>query len=184
MTEDVKAQKFSTLFRWFDQNGDGLLTHDDLHAMAERFAALAREDDTANATAMRDAFETWWQLLLTHGDSDGDGRISPQEFITVMKAAVTDPQHFEQAVLAIVDALMRALDTNQDGTLSQEEYVRMYDALGIPPTHSEAAFRLLDSDGDGSLSHSEFRAAITEFYLSTDPKAPGNQLLGPIDDPI
>ncbi|MCP5972796.1 hypothetical protein NL361_28560, partial [Klebsiella pneumoniae] len=66
---------------------------------------------------------------------------------------------------------------------SQTEYVRMYDALGVPPTHSEAAFRLLDRDNDGRLSHAEFRTAITEFYLSTDPKAPGNQLLGPLDQP-
>ncbi|MFE7117157.1 EF-hand domain-containing protein [Streptomyces sp. NPDC057654] len=181
MTEDVKAQKFSTLFRWFDRNGDGQLTHDDLQTMTELFAGLAREGDEENAAAMRAAFGTWWQLLLTHGDSDGNGRISVEEFIAVMEANVTDPRHFEEAVLAIVDALMRALDINQDGVLSQAEYVRMYDVLGIPPVHSEAAFRLLDQDGDGSLSHAEFRSAITEFYLSDDPKAPGNWLLGPID---
>ncbi|MEU7583475.1 EF-hand domain-containing protein [Streptomyces sp. NPDC041068] len=184
MTEDVKAQKFSTLFRWFDQNGDDRLTHDDVREMTELFTGLAREDDKENAAAMRNAFETWWQLLLDHGDSDGNGRISRQEFIAVMKANVTDPRHFEEAVLAIVDGLMRALDTNQDGVLSQSEYVRMYDALGIPPVHSEEAFRLLDRDGDGSLSHAEFRAAITEFYLSADPKAPGNWLLGPFDQPL
>ncbi len=181
MTEDVKAQKFSTLFRWFDRNGDGQLTRDDFQQMAEMFTGLVREDDEENAAAMRAAFEAWWQVLLTHGDRDGSGQISPQEFITVMEADVTDPRHFEEAVLAIVDALMRALDTNQDGVLSQAEYVRMYDVLGIPPVHSEAAFRLLDQDGDGSLSHAEFRTAITEFYLSDDPKAPGNWLLGPID---
>ncbi|MVO89433.1 calcium-binding protein [Streptomyces sp. p1417] len=181
MTEDVKAQKFSTLFRWFDQNGDGRLTHDDLRQMTELFEGLAREDDKENAAAMRNAFETWWRLLLTHGDSDGDGQISRQEFIAVMKADVTDPGHFEEAVLAIVDALMRALDTNEDGVLSQSEYVRMYDALGVPPVHSAAAFRRLDRDGDGSLSHAEFRTAISEFYLSDDPEAAGNWLLGPLD---
>ncbi|MGW7521518.1 EF-hand domain-containing protein [Streptomyces sp. NPDC054796] len=184
MTENVKAQKFSTLFRWFDQSGDGLLTHDDLQGMAELFAGLAREDDKENASAMRNAFETWWQLLLAHGDSDGSGQISRQEFIAVMEANVTDPQHFGEAVLAIADALMRALDTDGSGMLSQAEYVRMYDVLGIPPVHSEAAFRLLDQDGDGALSHAEFRSAITEFYLSADPKAAGNWLLGPIDQSV
>ncbi|MEI5101779.1 EF-hand domain-containing protein [Streptomyces sp. PmtG] len=183
MTEDVKAQKFSTLFRWFDRNGDGRLTRDDFQSMAELFTGLAREDDKENAAAMRDAFDAWWRVLLAHGDTDGDGRVSREEFITVMEANVTAPRHFEEAVLAIVDALMRTLDTDQDGALSRAEYVRMYDALGIPPLHSEAAFRLLDRDGDGSLSHAEFRSAITDFYLSADPKAPGNWLLGPYDQP-
>jgi hypothetical protein len=55
----------------------------------------------------------------------------------------------------------------------------MYDGLGIDPTYSSEAFRRLDRDGDGELSHEEFRAAIVEFYLSDDENAPGNWLLGP-----
>jgi Ca2+-binding EF-hand superfamily protein len=68
-------------------------------------------------------------LLLKHGDSDGDGQVSQQEFLTVMEANVTSPEHFERAVLAIIDSLMKALDTNGNGVLSRDEYVRMYSAL-------------------------------------------------------
>ncbi|MBD0709760.1 MULTISPECIES: EF-hand domain-containing protein [unclassified Streptomyces] len=177
----VKSQKFSMLFDWFDQGGDGVLTHDDFQAMGDLFTALAAEDDQENASAMREAFEEWWRVLLTHGDADGDGRITRKEFLDVMEANVTDPRNFEKAVLAIADALMRALDTNGDGVLSKDEYVRMYSALGIPPEHSGEAFRRLDRDGDGAISHEEFRTAIREFYLSTDDKAPGNWLIGPLD---
>ncbi|MFJ9417606.1 EF-hand domain-containing protein [Streptomyces sp. NPDC101227] len=183
MTSAVKSQKFNTLFDWFDQGGDGRLTLDDFQEMAGLFAGLAAEDDHANATAMREAFERWWQLLLAHGDRDGDGQISRQEFIDVMEANVTSPEHFEGAVLAIADALMRALDTNGDGVLSLDEYVRMYSALGIPPEHSGDAFKKLDRDGSGEISHAEFRTAISEFYLSADENAPGNWLIGPIDQP-
>ncbi len=149
MPVKVKNQKFTMLFDWFDQGGDGVLTHDDFRAMGELFAALAAEDDRENATAMREAFEEWWRVLLEHGDANGDGRIDRQEFLDVMAADVTAPEHFEKAVLAIADALMRALDTNRDGVLSKDEYVRMYDALGIPPVHSEDVFRRLDRDGTG-----------------------------------
>ncbi len=100
MTSAVKSQKFSILFDWFDQGGDGQLTHDDFQAMAGLFAGLAAEGDHTNATAMREAFEEWWQLLLKHGDTDGDGQVSRQEFITVMEANVTSPQHFEGPAFA------------------------------------------------------------------------------------
>ncbi|MFG2112078.1 EF-hand domain-containing protein [Streptomyces sp. NPDC048718] len=183
MPNAVKSQKFNMLFDWFDQGNDGQLTHDDLQAMGDLFAALAAEDDHANASAMRDAFEKWWQLLLAHGDADGDGKISRPEFLTVMEANVTAPEHFEGAVLAIADALMRALDTNGDGVLSHDEYVRMYDALGVPPKHSKDAFKRLDRDGNGEISHEEFRQAITEFYLSDNMDAPGNWLIGPLHEP-
>jgi Ca2+-binding EF-hand superfamily protein len=180
MANTVKSQKFSSLFGWFDQGGDGKLSHDDFQAMIGLFTRLVPAGDHANEAGIRNAFEEWWQLLLKHGDSDGDGQVSQQEFITVMEANVTAPEHFERAVLAIIDSLMKALDTNGNGVLSRDEYVRMYSALGVPPHHSGEAFNKLDRDGDGVISQEEFRMAISEFYLSADPNAPGNWLIGPI----
>ncbi|WP_189271729.1 EF-hand domain-containing protein [Kitasatospora griseola] len=180
MPADVKNQKFTMLFDWFDQGGDGVLTHDDFRAMGALFGRLAAPDDRENASAMRSAFEEWWRVLLPHGDANGDGQIDRKEFLDLMVADVTAPEHFEKAVLAIADALMHALDTDHDGVLSKDEYVRMYDALRIPPVHSEDAFRRLDRDGNGVIGHDEFRTAITEFYLSSDENAPGNWLIGPI----
>jgi Ca2+-binding EF-hand superfamily protein len=179
MPDEVKDRKFVVLFGWFDQGKDGYLTHEDFRQMGHLFAALAQEGDQANATAMRDAFERWWELLLAEGDTDADGRLAQPEFIRVMKSAVTSPENFEGAVLAIADALMSALDTNHDGVLELQEYVKMYSDLGIPPEHSTPAFHRLDRDGDGTISHEEFRNAICEFYLSDDENAPGNWLLGP-----
>lgn len=181
MANPVKSQKFNSLFNWFDQGRDGKLSHDDFQAMIGLFTQLVPEGDQANAAGIRNAFEEWWQLLLKYGDSDGDGQVSREEFITVMEANVTSPGHFEHAVLAIIDSLMKALDTNGNGVLSRDEYVRMYSALGIPPEHSGEAFQRLDRDGDGVISQEEFRAAISEFYLSADPNAPGNWLIGPMD---
>lgn len=180
MTTAVKSQKFSTLFDWFDQDQDGQLTQDDLQATAKVFSRTAAEDDHANIKAIHSAFEQWWQLLLEHGDTDGDGQVSRQEFITIMEANVTAPEHFESAVMAIADAVMKALDANSDGVLSLVEYMRLYDTLGVPKEHSAEAFTRLDLDGDGVISFDEYRNAIVDFYLSADPNAPGNYLLGPV----
>ncbi|TDV44275.1 EF-hand domain-containing protein [Actinophytocola oryzae] len=180
MTSALKHQKFSIVFDWFDLDEDGSLTQDDLEATAHVFAQVARADDQVAITAIHDAFGLLWQLLLEHGDTGGDGRISRDEFVTVMRVNVTTPEYFEDAIMAIADAVMRALDTNKDGILDFDEYVRMYEALGVSPDHSREAFRRLDLDGDGVISHPEFRQAVSDFYLSEDPDAPGNYLLGPI----
>ncbi len=186
MASALKNQKFSLLFDWFDQDGDGQLTQGDLRATATVFAAVATDgndgdngNDT-NVTAIHAAFERWWQLLLRHADTDGDGQVSRQEFTTTMEANVTTPEHFEGAVMAIADAVMDAADTDGDGVLSRDEYIRMYSVLGVPPEHTGPAFALLDLDGNGVISLDEFRGAIADFYLSNDPDAPGNFLLGPI----
>lgn len=180
MSDSTKTRKFTVLFGWFDQNQDGYLSQDDFQQMAGLFTSLPGGDAPENAKALQEAFEMWWNLLLTSGDVNADGRIGQDEFITVMKASVTAPENFERAVIRIADAFMRIVDTNDDGSLDFDEYVRMYDGLGIDPTHSSDAFHRLDRDGDGKISHEEFRAAITEFYLSDDEDAPGNWLLGPM----
>ncbi|MGH3937642.1 MAG: EF-hand domain-containing protein [Pseudonocardiaceae bacterium] len=183
MSEAVKDRKFVVLFDWFDQNQDDYLTHEDFLQMADLFAAVAQEEDQVNATAMRDAIKSWWELLLASGDTDTDTRLTRPEFVEVMKSSVTSPGNFERAVLAIADALMSALDTNKDGLVDSQEYARMYSTLGIPLEYASDAFRRLDRDSDGAISHEEFRTAICEFYLSDDENAPGNWLIGPFGQP-
>ena len=179
MPDSAKNRKFNILFDWFDQGRDGYLTHDDFQQMATLFTALPGGDSPENSQALRGAFEKWWSLLLAAGDASGDGRLGREEFIDVMKSSVTAPENFEDAVMAIVDAFMRIVDTNGDGSLNFDEYVQMYDGLGIDPAHSSDAFKRLDRDGDMTISYEEFRTAIFEFYLSDDENAPGNWLLGP-----
>ncbi|MFD7665952.1 EF-hand domain-containing protein [Streptomyces sp. NPDC059788] len=179
MTEhDALERKFSILFDWIDRTEDGWLTREDFEQMAGLFTAVARPGDHENRTALREAFGLWWQVLLDAGGADGEGRVGRRAFIDLMRSHVTEPKNFEHVVLAIVDALMRTLDTDRNGVLTADEYVRMYEALDIEPAKSAPAFQRLDRDGDGAISHAEFRTAIEEFYLSADPQAPGNWLLG------
>jgi Ca2+-binding EF-hand superfamily protein len=179
MEDNTKNKKFNLLFDWFDHGKDGYVSEDDFQQMATLFTSLPGGDSPENSRAMRGAFEKWWSLLLAAGDTSKDGRLGREEFINIMKTTVTAPGNFEEAVLEIADAFMRIVDVDRDGTLNFDEYVRMYAALGVPAEYTSEAFRRLDRDGDGGISHQEFRTAIVEFYLSDDENAPGNWLIGP-----
>ena len=178
MPDSAKNRKFNILFDWFDQGRGAYLTQDDFEQMAALFTAAGWRCPRERASAAGGVRERWG-LLLAAGDADGDGRLEREEFVDVMKSSVTAPENFEEAVLKIADAFMRIVDTNGDGSLNFDEYVRMYDGLGIDPAHSSEAFKRLDRDGNNAISYEEFRAAIVEFYLSDDENAPGNWLLGP-----
>lgn len=181
MTTDLhalQAKKFNYVFTWFDQNGDGWLTRDDFEKIAGLFTALADENDEKNKTQMKTAFMYWWDVLLKAGDGTPGEKIGPEEFLRIMRSSVIAPENFEHAVGGIAGGLIAALDRDRNGSLSRDEYVRMYDALGVPPSTSTEAFKRLDRDGSGELSYAEFRQAIVDFYLSADPNAPGNWLLG------
>lgn len=178
MTAGVQVQKFNYVFQWFDQNGDGWLTQDDFEQMAKLFTNIADEGDHKNRNAMQKAFMHWWDILLKSSDHRPSEKIGRQEFIGIMYSNVIAPEHFENAVGGIVDGLIGALDRDGNGSLSLEEYVRLYDALGVPPSITAEAFKRLDRDGSGELSYDEFRQAIIEFYLSTDMNSPSNWMLG------
>jgi Ca2+-binding EF-hand superfamily protein len=181
MTMDLQAKKFSYVFTWFDQNADGWLTRDDFEKMTGLFTALADENDQKNKAAMKKAFMHWWDLLLEAGEGTPGEKIGKEEFVRIMGSSIIAPENFENAVGGIVDGLIGALDRDGNGSLSQEEYVRMYSAVGVPSASSAEWFKRLDLDGSGELSYAEFRQAIVEFYLSADPGAPGNWLLGAMD---
>lgn len=180
-TTDLQDKKFNYVFTWFDQNGDGVITQNDMEQMIKLFDALADESDQKNKDAMRKGFMNWWNLLLEARKDKANEQIGKEEFIRIMHAVVIAPENFEIAVGYIVDGLLGALDKDGSGTLSQEEYVGMYNSLGIPPTTSGEAFKRLDRDGSGEISREEFNKALFEYYLSADPNAPGNWLLGPMD---
>ncbi|MEV0617464.1 EF-hand domain-containing protein [Nonomuraea sp. NPDC050404] len=179
MARDSIEQKFTNLFNWFDHTGDGRLTREDFERLGETFAAVAPEGDTRNRNALREAFMLWWEVLNEAGAPDARQRVGLRPFITAMRTHIApDAKTVERIVMPIIDALMNALDTDKSGMLTADEYVRMYEALGIDPATSRPAFQRLDRNGSGTITHEEFRTAIEEFYLSADPDAPGNWLLG------
>ncbi|MBO0819988.1 MAG: hypothetical protein J2P26_03965 [Nocardiopsaceae bacterium] len=177
MSQDYSERKFNYLFDWFDHTRNGYLTREDFEQLADVFAAQAPDHDQRNRTAILEAFLRWWHVLVEAGGADSEQRISREKFQAIMRSHIIQDEHFELIIFGIIDSLMDALDDGS-GKLTKEQYVGMYDALGIPPEISTPAFGKLDRDQDGAISHAEFRIAIDEFYRSTDPEAGGHWLLG------
>jgi len=176
---DLQDQKFTYVFNWFDQNGDELITQDDIDKVSNLVSALG--GDQKNKDAMNQGIQNWWNLLLDAREDKTGEKITKQEFIRIMYGVVIVPDNFKKAIGSIVDGLLGALDRDGSGTLSQDEYVEIYKTVGIPPSTASEGFKRLDRNGNGQISYEELDQAFSEFYLSADPNAPGNWLLGPVN---
>jgi Ca2+-binding EF-hand superfamily protein len=75
--------------------------------------------------------------------------------------------------------LMNWQDKDKDGRVSWTEFLGSAVIFGQTPAEAEEAFRHLDRDADGYLNTDEWLRNTEEFFMSDDPKAPGNWLLGP-----
>lgn len=158
--------KLDRAFGHLDVNANGYVEHDDVVALAERLIAGFGESPTSEkGRAVTDSFERWWQALLEAVDTDGDGRIGPQEWNIGMVAAFVDSEEgFDEHFRPMAKAAFEVADSDGDGTLSRAEFERWHKAFGTKPADVKEAFKHLDSDGDSVLSVDELISAARQFY--------------------
>ena len=122
--------------------------------------------------------QSWDNEQLKVFDADGDGRISLEEHIASYDVSLNNPEMFQQLTMQYTQNVFGLWDQDHDGKLSVDEYAKLLGCYGGKEQDARNAFRHLDRDGDGYLDADEIVKAVEEFYLSDDPDAPGNWLIG------
>ncbi|XP_057969794.1 calmodulin-like protein 30 [Malania oleifera] len=84
-------------------------------------------------------------------DTNRDGKISPEEYKSAMRALGKGEAEIEG---------FRAMDSDGDGFVDFDEFVEMYGAGGVTAGEMERAFRVFDLDGDGKISAEELREVL------------------------
>ncbi|MGK5630375.1 EF-hand domain-containing protein [Streptomyces sp. URMC 123] len=184
MGQTFVERKIARCFELLDRNSDGHLSRDDCAALARAAAdASGFDSDSADARRVHDAYMRLWEVLLAPMDTDGDGRISRDEYVAAVTGLSDDPEGYADSLGVAVDAFVEAGDADRDGRLSQSEFLALYRATFPSLAQEEIveAFRHLDRDGDGYISRQEFSDDIREYLLSDDVNAPGNWFLGRVD---
>lgn len=104
-----------------DQTGDGHLDWPDLAAMARELATRLDLDEPEE-TRLYDAFAAWWRELQAALDTDGDGRVSADEYATAV------PSLAGPALIRVAEVLIDATDKDGSGsgTIDADEYRTLF----------------------------------------------------------
>lgn len=111
-------------------------------------------------------------------DKDKDERVSLDEFLASYDATLSDKAAFERNIVGYSTTIFQLCDRDGDGKISGPEFVGLGGCYGLTHEAVLEAFRHLDQDGTGLLTTEELVKRYREF-LSDDPDAPGNWLMGP-----
>ncbi|MEV4108201.1 EF-hand domain-containing protein [Nonomuraea sp. NPDC049695] len=122
-----------------DQTGDGHLAWPDLAAMAREIATRLDLDEK-DEERLYHAYAAWWRDLQTNLDTDGDGRVTRQEYAA---SAASLPS---SGLVKIADVLFDVTDTDDDQAIDAQEYQRLFrtafhrDLTGSADSYSRSAF--------------------------------------------
>lgn len=86
----------------------------------ERELATRLDLDEPEETRLYDAFAAWWRELQTALDTDGDGRVSADEYATAV------PSLAGPALIRVAEVLFDATDKDGSGTIDADEYRTLF----------------------------------------------------------
>lgn len=143
-----------------DQTGDGHLDWPDLAAMARELSTRLDLDEPEE-TRLYDAFAAWWRELQAALDTDGDGRVSADEY------AAAVPSLAGPALIRVAEVLFDATDKDHSGTIDADEYRTLF----------RTAFHRDLTTTDGTYGRSAFVGDFLSFMSGRRTSTPYDPLL-------
>ncbi|MGW8574375.1 oxygenase MpaB family protein [Streptomyces niveus] len=143
-----------------DQTGDGYLDWPDLAAMARELSTRLDLDEPEE-TRLYDAFAAWWRELQTALDTDGDGRVSADEY------AAAIPSLAGPALIRVAEVLFDATDKDGSGSIDADEHRTLF----------RTAFHRDLSPTDGAYGRSTFVGDFLSFMSGRRTSTPYDPLL-------
>ncbi|MFC8953487.1 oxygenase MpaB family protein [Streptomyces sp. NPDC057101] len=143
-----------------DQTGDGHLDWPDLAAMARELSTRLDLDEPEE-TRLYDAFAAWWRELQAALDTDGDGRVSMEEY------AAAVPSLAGPALIRVAEVLFDATDKDGSGTIDADEYRSLF----------RTGFHRDLADTGGTYGRSAFVGDFLSFMAGRRTSTPYDPLL-------
>lgn len=173
---DFWQLKMRTYFSRIDFDKDGAITRKDFEGMGARFVETGKLSGDQAAALQKNILDVWDQSLGPVGKVEA---LNEGAFMAVMTTLVGDPT-LKESLEAPLPLFFKAVDSNNDGKISQEEYAEFFKILGLNPDLAPTSFQAIDTDKDGQLSLQEFTTAGSDFFYSNDKDAPTKFFWGPL----
>lgn len=165
------------IFDRLDTNRDGALSAEDYLASAEHvLRSYGMGPSSPKGRALIEANLALWQHQADFADRDHDGQITKDEYREWFGSLPDSDSGLPSGtpeVMAVLHAQFNVADRNGDGLLDSREFVVWRGLKGVSATSAEAAFELIDSDGDGAISWKDFTDAAHRHGLEALLYTPG-----------
>ncbi|KAL2334201.1 hypothetical protein Fmac_015414 [Flemingia macrophylla] len=145
--ESDQMKQLSEIFKRFDMDADGSLTHLELAALLRSLGIKPSGDEI--------------YALLSNMDENGNGYIEFEELVHAILPDINESVLVNQEQLLEV---FRSFDRDGNGYITASELAGSMAKMGHPLTYAELASMMAeaDSNGDGVISFNEFAALLAK----------------------
>ena len=143
--DPIMEEKYKEAFDMFDTDGSGEISANEIRRLLKTFGQDVTRQEAAE--------------MIKDLDTDQDGSINFEEFITLMTTQVVEetidvPEDDDDEVIRA----FRKFDFNNSGTITLDEFNFILTKLGERWTENRAkeVFKFCDLNNDGELDYKEF----------------------------
>ncbi|NET59184.1 MAG: hypothetical protein F6K47_24505 [Symploca sp. SIO2E6] len=173
----LQQKKLTTLFNNLDADEGGTLNEKDFQLVLDKLAnSRGIKPLSLQYAYLRSIlFFIWNNLSLA--DENHDAEVTLSEWLNYYENLINSDS-YGQILKLQCSVLFALLDENENGEISQQEYVDLVSAYGVDPSWASKNFAQLDLNSDGHISEAELFTLMDEFFRSDDPQSPGNYFWG------
>ncbi|NEO91174.1 MAG: hypothetical protein F6K56_13375 [Moorea sp. SIO3G5] len=177
MLTALQQRKLTTLFNNIDADSGGTINEEDFRLVLNKLATLRRlKPNSLQYAYLRSILLSLWNNLSL-ADQNSDAEITLEEWFKYYDNLIKSDA-YEPLIQLQCDVLFDLLDEDENGEISQQEYVDLVSAYGVDASWARENFGQLDLNSDGHISKEELFTLIDEFFRSDNPKSPGNYFWG------
>jgi len=177
MLTDLQSRKLTHLFEVMDSNGDGQLEWSDFERIADKIAGTkGLEPGSAGYDALMGQYRYGWQQAEPF--VEGDDGMSVDAYLASYDRILATPGVYDTLVRPSAEMIFDIFDMDGDEKVTVDEWREFFRCHSIEPSEADRCFEKYDLNEDGYVSRSELVDLVGQFYLSSDPDAPGNYLFG------
>jgi len=178
MLTDFQKRKLIRLFNFYDSNGNEYIEHKDIFEICANFTREYNwQPGSDQDFDFRELFLDVWKKLICLADTNLDNKISLSEFIESYEVTLGSEENYLEFVLPFFENLFPIISTDKEN-ISLSDFKKLYGCFQNDEAIAEDAFKIMDLNGDGSISKEEGFILYRQFYFSQDEGEPGNSFFG------
>lgn len=177
---ELQKRKLQIAFEGYDFDGSGALDDKDIERVVSQTSKIrGLEPGSPDYEQLKSGFFQSWNELQKGADANKDGQVTLDEWYAFFDRIINNPTEFEQYIATAANTVTPWLDSDGDGKITLEDYKEFIISFNNSgKSEAEIAFKKLDTNGDGFLTHDELKTHMQDFYLATDENAPSNWFFG------